>query len=115
MHETQKEIEKIVRKAQSSATHGSRRKGETEMSGRRQVKNMGWTKMASVQSASVYNGDGGDGALAGPGSEPWVSGLGDEAPEAENLSAFGCPTEVANFPCFFSKYLSKAPKVAALL
>jgi len=31
MHETQKEMEKIIRKAQSLAAHGSRRKGETEM------------------------------------------------------------------------------------
>jgi len=34
----------------------------------------------------------------GPGEEPQVSGSGGKPPEAENLLAFGCPTEAANLP-----------------
>ena len=55
--------------------------------------------------ATAYNGDLGAKPQRGPGTEPLVRGL--CPPEAENLLAFGCPTEAANLP---HSLICKLPK-----
>ena len=63
------------------------RNGPTCKQGRRQVKNVGWTHMASAQSASLYWGLG-QSPQRGPGPEPLVKGQGQSPIGAENR-AFG--------------------------
>jgi len=67
--------------------------------GRRQVKKCGVDTFGE-RGARAYNGGLGAEPQRGPGTEPQPrSGIrGQSPPEAENLLAFGCPTEAANLP-----------------
>ena len=52
---------------------------KNRVQGRHQVKNVGWTRMASVRSASIYNGDLGAEPPAGSRAEPLVGVPGGKA------------------------------------
>jgi len=79
--------------------------------GRRQLQKCGVDTHGERAEREPITGVWGQSPQRGPGAEPLVRGLrGRSPPEAENLLAFGCPTEAANLPHspYFAKSLTPA-------